>query len=53
MSKKSAIARLLSDFIKADNIIEKDEIELLSELSEEFCISEDDKREDSVFGCSW
>lgn len=45
MSKKSAIARLLSDFIKADNIIEKDEIELLSELSEEFCISEDDKRE--------
>ncbi len=45
MSKKSAIARLLSDFIKADNIIEKDEIELLSELSEQFHISEEDKRD--------
>lgn len=45
MSKKSALARLLSDFIKADNIIEKDEIELLSELSEQFHISEEDKRD--------
>ena len=45
MSKKSAIARLLSDFIKADNIIEKDEIDVLSELSEEFHIDEEDKQE--------
>ena len=45
MSKKSALARLLSDFIKADNIIEKDEIDVLSELSEEFHITDEDKLE--------
>lgn len=43
--KKAAIARLLSDFIKADNIIEKGEIDFLSELSDEFKIKIEDKQD--------
>ena len=45
MSKKTAIARLLSDFIKADNVIEQGEIEELDKLSKLYHISEEDKQQ--------
>ena len=45
MSKKSSIARLLSDFIKADSIIDGREIEALNRLSEFYNIHDKDKVE--------
>ena len=45
MSKKSSIARLLSDFIKADSIIDGREIEALNRLSEFYNIYDKDKVE--------
>ncbi|MGM9804610.1 MAG: hypothetical protein ACI308_10595 [Muribaculaceae bacterium] len=43
MSKKSAIARLLSDFIKADQIIAEGEMNALSKFSIEYNICDSDK----------
>lgn len=41
--QRTAIARIISDMIKADNIIEQSEIETLQELSDEYHLTTQDK----------
>ena len=44
MNKKSAIARLLSDFINADSIIDAGEIDALNRLYRKYNIDEQDRK---------